>query len=152
MTKDECVQRWKELNGAPKYIKLSSLVFVKQDDDHIFYTCPFSGSADHYATVARMGGMVVQCYHCEQVSILIRPDAISIIQEEEIKFKKMLDRFHGTLKDQYTPEAAFKLITSQGCPIELLEDRTDRAALETLMRQHQELSRSSAKFRKEVFA
>lgn len=150
MAIDVC-ERWKELRGEPTFIRRHSLEFVKQNDDNIFYKCPFCKTQDHYAMVARKNGMVVHCYHSEKMSFLVDPDIISVIQEEENKFRKILDRFKGKLKDHYTPEEAFKLITSQGCPVELIEERTDRAELDRLIEEHKSLSRSKAKFRKEVF-
>jgi hypothetical protein len=68
------------------------------------------------------------------------------IFEEESKFRRLLDRFKDL--NPMSPEEAFRLHDERGCPLELLEEKTDFARLLALCEEKSD----SQRVKREVYA
>lgn len=122
-----------------------------QDAEHIYYAppCLVCGESGHCTTEARScpgdaTASVVHCWEHDQILLIKELDIMETILAEETKFQALLDKWEGKVPSSVTPEEAFRLHTSQGCPLEWLEDRcSDLAALRTLMEGHSNRSRGN---------
>ena len=140
--------RMREL-GHDTILTTDEVVFVKSYNARAFYECPWCGKdADHLAVVSLEDpGMDMRPIHCFETMRMAWLDVRdgdrikATLHGEEVKYRRLLNRFEG-LDGPLTPEEAFRLRTSQGCPEELLEDLvTDLTAFRSLLDAHRATSR-----------
>ena len=110
-----------------------------------WYQCPDCGNGAYN----RYPGPLLLCPICDSPKWLDKGRGGAIkatLHDEEVKFRKLLAKFEN-LPDSMTVEEAFRLVDEQGCPEELLEDRTDFAALKAM----REAKASTNRTRKQVY-
>lgn len=115
---------------------------IKVDATYSYYKCPFCVKEDHYATMVVGSLLNEKPIHCHHSGRMAWVKFISeVIMDEEIKFRKLLDRF-SNIQD-ISPEDAVVLWHTHGCPIEILEDAcTNLEELRRLIDEHNNKGKS----------